>query len=143
MKKTEDPYKAMLMLFRNVGGRAGLQSTVQIGTIVSPPPEIKVQWNGMLLDKKWFYIDDYWLQGHTRQIRGHIISATQNRGGGGGDAAYESHNHDIDNDYTASIIYTDTWQIGDKVLMIPIMGDDNKTVKQFWILSKGKRLDGN
>ena len=61
----------------------------------------------------------------------------------GGDAAYESHNHDIDNDYTASIIYTDTWQIGDKVLMIPIMGDDNKTVKQFWILSKGKRLDGN
>ena len=44
---------------------------------------------------------------------------------------------------TSSIIYTDTWQIGDKVLMIPIMGDDNKTVKQFWILSKGKRLDGN
>ena len=137
MKKTEDPYKAMLMLFRNVGGKAGLQSTVQIGTIVSPPPEIKVQWNGMLLDKKWFYIDDYWLQGHTRQIRGHIISATQNRGGGIGDSAYESHNHDINNDYTASIIYTDT------VLMIPIMGDDNKTVKQFWILSKGKRLDGN
>ncbi len=34
MKKTEDPYKAMLTLFRNVGGRAGLQSTVQIGTIV-------------------------------------------------------------------------------------------------------------
>ena len=43
MKKTEDPYKAMLTLFRNVGGRAGLQSTVQIGTIVSSPPEIKVQ----------------------------------------------------------------------------------------------------
>lgn len=143
MKKTEDPYKAMLTLFRNVGGNAGLQSTAQIGTIVNPPPEIKVQWNGMLLDKKWFYIDDYWLQGHIRQIKGHIVSATQNRGGGGGDAAYESHNHDIDNDYTASIIYTDTWQIGDKVLMIPIMGDDNKTVKQFWILSKGKRLDGN
>ena len=52
MKKTEDPYKAMLMLFRNVGGKAGLQSTVQIGTIVSPPPEIKVKWNGILLDKK-------------------------------------------------------------------------------------------
>ncbi len=73
MKKTEDPYKAMLTLFRNVGGNAGLQSTAQIGTVVSPPPEIKVQWNGMLLDKKWFYIDDYWLQGHTRQIRGHIV----------------------------------------------------------------------
>jgi len=28
-------------------------------------------------------------------------------------------------------------------LMIPIVGDDNKTVKQFWILSKGKRLDGS
>ncbi len=41
------------------------------------------------------------------------------------------------------IIYTDTWQAGDKILMIPIVGDDNKTVKQFWILSKGKRLDGN
>lgn len=80
-----------------------------------------------------------------RNIQGRYedISATQNRGGGSGDSAYESHNHDINNDYTASIIYTDTWQIGDKVLMIPIMGDDNKTVKQFWILSKGKRLDGN
>ena len=143
MKKTEDPYKAILTLFRNVGGNAGLQSTAQIGTIVSPPPEIKVQWNGMLLDKKWFYIDDYWLQGHTRQIRGHIVSATQNKSGGSGDAQYESHNHDIDNDYTASIIYTDTWQEGDKILMIPIVGNDNKTVKQFWILSKGKRLDGN
>lgn len=143
MKKTEDPYKAMLTLFRNVGGNAGLQSTAQIGTVLEPPPNIKIKWNGIELDKKWFYIDDYWLQGHTRQIRGHIVSATQNKSGGSGDAQYESHNHDINNDYTASIIYTDTWQIGDKVLMIPIMGDDNKTVKQFWILSKGKRLDGN
>ena len=65
MKKTEDPYKAMLTLFRNVGGRAGLQSTVQIGTIVSSPPEIKVQWNGMLLDKKWFYIDEKTWQKYT------------------------------------------------------------------------------
>lgn len=143
MKKTEDAYKGMLKLFKDIGGNAGLQSMPQIGTIVSPPPEIKVQWNGMLLDKKWFYIDDYWLQGHTRQIKGHIVSATQNRSGGGDDAMFASHNHDIDNDYTASIIYTDTWHVGDKILMIPIQGSDNKTVKQFWILSKGKRLDGN
>ena len=54
MKKTEDPYKAMLMLFRNVGGKAGLQSTVQIGTIVSPPPEIKVQWMVCYLIKSGF-----------------------------------------------------------------------------------------
>lgn len=143
MKKTEDGYKAMLNLLRDIGGNAGLQSMPQIGTILEPPPNIKVKWNGMVLDKKWFYIDDYWIQGHTRQIKGHIVSATQNRSGGGGDAMFASHNHDIDNDYTASIIYTDTWHVGDKILMIPIQGSDNKTVKQFWILSKGKRLDGN
>lgn len=131
MKKTEDPYKAMLKLFRNVGGGGATNPPVQIGAIVSSPPEIKVQWNGKLLDKKWFYLMITGYRGSTDKIRGHIISATQNRGGGSGDSAYESHNHDIDNDYTASIVYTDTWQIGDKVLMIPIMGDDNKTVKQF------------
>ena len=126
MKKTEDPYKAMLTLFRNVGGNAGLQSTAQIGTIVSPPPEIKVQWNGMLLDKKWFYTDDYWLQGHTRQIRGHIVSATQNKSGGSGDAQYESHNHEIDNDYTESFIYTDTLKVGDWVSILPCEGTEGQ-----------------
>lgn len=143
MKRAEDPYKGLLKLMGNIGKSSGLQATPVIGEIITPPPALTVSYNGMALDSKYLWIDEYWLQGHTRNARGHIISATQNRSGGSGDPAFASHNHDIDNDYTDSIIYTDTWQNGDKVLMIPIVGQDQKSVEQFVILCKLKRLDGN
>ena len=143
MKRAEDPYKGLLKLMGNIGKSSGLQATPVIGEIITPPPALTVSYNGMVLDSKYLWIDEYWLQGHTRNARGHIISATQNRSGGSGGPAFASHNHDIDNDYTDSIIYTDTWQNGDKVLMVPIVGQDQKSVEQFVILCKLKRLDGN
>ena len=143
MKRAEDPYKGLLKLMGNIGKSSGLQATPVIGEIITPPPALTVSYNGMVLDSKYLWIDEYWLQGHTRNARGHIISATQNRSGGSGDPAFASHNHDIDNDYTDSIIYTDTWQNGDKVFMVPIVGQDRKSVEQFVILCKLKRLDGN
>lgn len=135
MNKTENPYKALVDMNRRLAQRAALQPTAGIGVVVSPPPDIKIQYNGFILDSQYLYADEYWIPGHTR----HMVGATANRGGGSGDAAYESHNHPIDNDESL----TDTWAVGDKVLLIPITGDDNRTTTQFAVLCKLKRLDGN
>lgn len=93
-----------------------------IGIVLSPPPDIRVKWNDIELTKEQLYISERCLVGYRREIRGHIVSATQNRAGGGGDASFASHNHDISNDYTADIIYTDTLKAGDRVSIFPIDG---------------------
>ncbi|KMO87233.1 hypothetical protein AB840_04180 [Megasphaera cerevisiae DSM 20462] len=95
-----------------------------IGIVTAPPPDIKVMVNNIELTKEDVYISEYLLIGYQRTGKGHIVSATQNRGGGSGDAAYESHNHDINNDYTDTIIYTDTLKVGDRVSVIPVYGQD-------------------
>lgn len=135
MKKTENPYKALVSLQRRLSESSAMQPTVGIGYIVSPPPNIKVKYNGYILTSKYLWIDDYWLPGHTR----HMVGATSYRGGGSGDSAYESHNHPIDNDEQL----TDTWAVGDRVAMLPITAEDNRTATQYIILGKLKRLDGN
>lgn len=93
-----------------------------VGIVVQPPPDIVVKWNNIELTKENIYIAEYLLVGYRREARGHIVSATQPRGGGSGDAAYASHNHDIDNDYTDDIIYTDTLKPGDLVSVLPCAG---------------------
>lgn len=143
MTKTDNPYKALVTLNKRMASKAAIQPTAGFGEIVSPPPNIQIKYNGFILDKRYLYIDEYWLQGHTRTHSGHIVSETQTRAGGSGDAAFASHTHAIDNDYTDTQTKTDTWHVGDKVLLIPITGDDGRTTKQFAVLGKFKRLDGN
>lgn len=144
MRKTEDPFTKLIQVFGDLSKRNSLQKGAAIGKIISPPPEIQVSYNGMILDKTRLWIDEYWLQGHARTARGHIISATQERSGGSGDSAFASHNHDIDNDYTDSIIYTDTWKAGDLVELTPLYSTEDKTAGQQFIISKKLvRLDGN
>ena len=142
-QSVDDPYKGITDLFQKMAAESGRQPSAVIGKIVSPPPELKVSVNGMVLDKKYFWVDEYWVQGHTRTHRGHIVSATQYRAGGGGYAEYASHNHDIHDDYTDTETLTDTWAVGDHVFLIPILGDDKKTAEQFFIWGKAVRLDGN
>lgn len=96
--------------------------TAQSVGIIVQPPDIVVKWNNIELTKENIYIAGYLLVGYRREARGHIVSATQNRSGGSGDAAYASHNHDIDNDYTDDIIYTDTLKPGDLVSVLPCAG---------------------
>jgi hypothetical protein len=143
MNKTDNPYKGLVALGKLLARGAAMQPTMGIGIIVSPPPEIKIKYNGFTLDKQFLYIDEYWIQGHTRTHNGHIVSETQPRAGGSGDAEFESHTHDIDNDYTDVETLTDTWKVGDRVLMAPIVGEDGRTTKQFAVLCKLVRLDGN
>ncbi len=143
MKGTNDPYQGLLDLHSEIAANAGKQAVIRIGEIVSPPPSLKILVNGMTLDSRWSWVDEYWVQGHERHTKGVIVSATQNRAGGGGYAEFASHNHDIDNPYTENMIMTDTWHVGDKVALLPLVGDDDKTMEQYIVLCKLIRLDGN
>lgn len=42
------------------------------------------------------------------------------RSGGGGYALFSSHTHEIHNDYTDTIIMTDTLRVGDEVTVFPV-----------------------
>ena len=84
------------------------------GKVLTPPPALSVEWNGIILTPDKLYLNEYWLPGHTRRI----VGETSFRGGGGGLAMYESHNHPIDNDET----WTDTLKPGDIVSVYPQKG---------------------
>ena len=102
------------------------QLTPTVGKVLTPPPNLSVEWNNIVITKEQIYLNEYWLPGHTR----HIVGKTDFRGGGSGDPAYESHNHPIDNDET----WTDTLKPGDFVSVYPQEGGqlfiiENKLVK--------------
>lgn len=94
----------------------------KIGKVLTPPPALTVQVDDIVLEQGEIYIFSYSLPGYTR----HMVGATSYRGGGGGDAAYESHNHPIDNDET----WTDTLKTGDLVGVIPLEGVTDSATDQ-------------
>lgn len=53
-KKNNDPYTGILGIMSNVGGNAGKQAMPGIGTIVSPPPNLVVSFNGMELNSNFY-----------------------------------------------------------------------------------------
>jgi len=114
--------------------------SIQVGKIIASPPDIKVSYNGIVLEKEEVWISQYLLIGYARTGKGHIISATQDAAGGSGDAEYAAHHHMIDNDYTDTIIYTDTLVAGDYVSIMPMMSEDG-SIQQYIILDKIVRLD--
>lgn len=100
-----------------------------IGKVISPPPEIQIAWNNIILKKERIYIDEYLLKGHMREAKGHIVSSTQYRAGGFGYPEYENHNHDINDEYEATLILKDTLKEGDLVEVTPMKGDQLFIVK--------------
>lgn len=133
----ENPYSTILGLMKDTSINSNSPS-IQIGKIIASPPEIQVSYNGIILDSKDIWISSYLLIGYTRTAKGHIVSATQDAAGGSGEAQYASHNHAIDNDYTDSIIYTDTLLAGDYVSIMPMVSEDNSS-QQYIILDKIQR----
>lgn len=101
----------------------------QVGIVVSPPPSLVVKMNNIEITAKDVYCSRYLLPGYTR----HMVGQTNNRGGGSGDPAYESHNHPIDNDET----WTDTLNPGTLVLLIPIYGQNEQL---YWLADSGVKL---
>lgn len=106
-----------------------------LGKILAPPPNIKIAYGDIILDKDDIWISEHLLIGYRRTAKGTIVSETQPRAGGGGYAEFANHTHDINNSYTNDIIYTDTLKVGDHVAMIQI--DDTK---QYFVLQKMVRL---
>ena len=117
----ENSMEKMMGIIHGVA-QSHVPTAQSVGIVVAPPPDIIVRWILFELSRDFFYIAVFLLIGYRREARGHIVSATQNRSGGAGDAAYASHNHDIDNDYTDDIIYTDTLKPGDLVSVLPCAG---------------------
>lgn len=99
----------------------------QLGIVLAPPPEIKIKLNNIILTKKEVYINEHLLPWYKR----HYVGLTSNRSGGGGDSAFASHNHPINNDLTL----TDTLQAGDLVSVYPLDGD-----QLYFVESKVVRL---
>lgn len=93
-----------------------------VGKIISPPPDIQIAWNNIVLKKERIYIDEYLLAGHMRTAEGHISSKTQEGG-------HHVHSHDIDNSYEETWVLTDTLQVGDLVEVTPMKGDQLFIVK--------------
>lgn len=136
MEKNEDPFNGMLKLLKKISEKNGIQKGTRIGVIVSPPPDIIISVDGMQVDKNNLWVDEYWVPGHTR----YVVGETSDQSGGSGDAAFESHRHQIDNDEEL----TDTWKVGDHVQLDPIYSEDDKrSGQQFIVHCKLRRFDGN
>lgn len=101
----------------------------QVGIVVSPPPSLVVKMNNIEITAKDVYCSRYLMPGYTR----HMVGQTSDRAGGSGDAAYESHNHPIDNDET----WTDTLKPGTLVLLIPIYSQNEQL---YWLADSGVKL---
>lgn len=132
--KNKNPYSAILEVMKGVS-RNNNSPSIQIGKVITPPPEIQVSYNGIILEKAEIWISEYLLIGYERTAKGHIVSETQPRAGGSGEPAFASHTHDIDNDYTDTVIYTDTLVAGDYVSIMPMMSEDGSS-QQYIILDK-------
>ncbi len=118
--------------------QSNLPVSIGIGTVLAPPPELKIAWNNIILESKDLYIDQFLLPNYKRQLKGNeempkaegsLKTSTKNKQGGAGKPRYVSHQHKINNsydasikgDYKASAIYTDCGLMaGDLVSILPI-----------------------
>ena len=130
----ETPEAQLLGIFNGVA-KNNQPETIQIGKILAPPPNIKVQYKDFILEKEDVWISEYLLIGYERTAKGTIVSETQPRSGGGGYALFASHTHEINNPYTDNIIYTDTLKPGEYVSIMPIQQVEG-TTQQYIILDK-------
>lgn len=128
--KEKNPYERILRVMQKVGANSN-NEPLNIGKILASPPNIRVQYKGIILEKDEIWISSYLLPGYTR----HMVGETNYRGGGGGYAVYESHNHPIDNDE----IWTDTLVPGDYVSITPLPAEDGKP-QQYIIHDKIEHL---
>lgn len=130
----ETPESQLLGILNGVA-KNNQPETIQIGKVLAPPPNIKVQYKDFILEKEDVWISEYLLIGYERTAKGTIVSETQPRSGGGGYSLFASHTHKINNPYTDNIIYTDTLKPGEYVSIMPIQQVEG-TTQQYIILDK-------
>lgn len=93
-----------------------------VGKVISPPPNLQIAWNNIILTKERIYIDEYLLSGHKRTATGKINTKTRRAG-------HHVHSHGVNASYTETWILTDTLKAGDLVEVTPLKGDQLFIVK--------------
>ena len=86
-----------------------------LGKVISPPPNLRIAWNNIVLERQQLYIDVFLLKTFFREMKGHIETVTEVAG-------HHEHTHIIDASYVATMIMTDTLRAGDLVSVLPIKG---------------------
>lgn len=130
--------EAMAALFNTFEGisQNNQSPVIGIGRVISTNP-LKIKYNNLELDEKELWINDYLWTNHGRTAKGHIVSGTQ-------PAGHHVHSHGIDNDYTDTIVTTDTdLKPGYYVAIMPMQDSTDKTKQQYIVLCHIMRLDGN
>ena len=107
-----------------------------LGQVITPPPNLSIRWNNIVLTKDKLYLNEYWLQGHRREAKGTIKSGTQSASCSVG----APHAHPINNPYTDDIIYTDTLKAGDWVSVYPVEAEGSMQGQLFMVESKMVKL---
>ena len=94
---------------------------ISLGKVIAIPPEIKIAWNNIILEKEDLYIDGFLLKNYLRQskgemfqqnakgstevgaMRGDISTNSQPKRGGAGRPSFTSHSHKINGGYKGSM----------------------------------------
>ena len=133
--QNEDPMESMFDMIEGIA-QNNQSPTIGIGKVLTTKP-LTIQYNSIVLDEKDLWINDYLWTDHGRTAKGHIVSGTQ-------DAGHHTHAHAIDNDYTDTIMTTDTdLKPGYYVAIMPMQDSTDRTKQQYIVLCHIMRLDGN
>lgn len=131
----DNPFSDLIDVFNGIA-RNNQSPTIGIGEVTSTSP-LKILYNGIELDEKELWVNDYLLIDHSRTVKGIINSGTQ-------PAGHHSHTHEIANPYTDTIIYTDTdLKIGYRVAIMPMKDSIDGSKQQYIVLCHIRRPDGN
>jgi hypothetical protein len=88
--------------------------SIGIGTVISAPPAIKIQFNGFVLGKDRIVVAEHLLPTYKRDTLPAITVSSASIPDHG------SHTHAVD---IADITFTDTLKQGDKVIVVPTVDD--------------------
>ena len=126
---------AMIFEIMNGMTKNAQKFQILIGKVTSEKP-LRIKCNGIELDERELWLNDYLKVGHYREYKGQIQSGTQ-------EAGHHVHKHEIDNPYTETAYTTNTdLQIGNYVALAPILDSTDGTRQQFIVLCHIYRPDG-
>lgn len=132
----DNPYSTLIRIMREQGAKYNPPS-IQIGQVISPPPNIAIKIGDLQVDKDNILIADYLLSDYRRQIAIPETTATGTMTTELADSPYV-HAHTITEvGIQGGIQFTDTLKQGDVVAVIPT--EDRQT---YIILAKLVRLNG-
>lgn len=139
----DNPFLDLVEIMHGIA-RRNQSPIIGIGKVINTSP-LKILYNGIVLEEKELWVNDYLLTNHKRTTKGettgHIVSGTQ-------PAGHHVHAHGIDNGYTDTYndttITTDTdLKVGYRVAIMPMQDSVDKSKQQFVVLCHLRRPDGN